>query len=117
MRRRLLILMLAVFTIGLSACGGGSKGDLEAYCRLSAGLDAVQGTPSDKQLDDLADQAPSDIADDVDLVVDRFKGADNDQDLMKAFSDPKVMTAVQNITKYEEKNCPQRTTTSTTTAP
>jgi hypothetical protein len=101
-----------VTALALIAAGCGddddSDGDLAAYCAMSDDLDAQASFPTDEQLDDLADVAPSEIKDDVETFIDAIKDLDdpNDQQQVEAlFNDPEVVEAVENVERFENENC------------
>jgi len=86
----------------LVACGDDDDdgGDLAAYCELSAELDEQETFPSDEQLDEIADLAPAEIADEADLAAERLQ-----EDGEEAFDDPEVEEAFISIEEFEGENC------------
>ena len=108
-----LIGFVAVF--GVAACGDDNdEGDLATYCRLSAELDQQEDLPSDDQLDEIRDAAPSEIRDEVDVVVDSFKEANDDpENFEQVFDDPDFEEAITEIEAFEDENCTDDTDTDT----
>jgi uncharacterized cupredoxin-like copper-binding protein len=113
----------AVALLGLVGCGdddgdttagddttttapGEGDGDFEvaaefvAYCEASAALDEQDGPPTEEQLIELRDEAPSEIEDDVDFVVERFL-----EEGMNAFADGDVNQAIERVEEWEAENC------------
>ena len=106
MKREILCSATALVAVaGLAACGGSDKkraGDVQAYCKLVAKIDAAGGPPTDAQLDDLLTTAPSQISDDVKLFVTRLRAADDPNSI---FDDPQVAAAMKRGDSFKKKNC------------
>jgi hypothetical protein len=90
--------LIGVLFVG---CGDDGGGDLEAYCEASEDTNGVE-EPSDEQLDALADNAPEEIADDVDLAVDQLK--EFGVDIFDEGSD-EFFEAIDRIRAFEDENC------------
>lgn len=106
------LLALAVLLVPLAACGGddGGGGDnagsIQAYCDFSASLDEQSDFPSESQLDQLRDVAPSEIEDDIDAVVDRFEEVGEDEEALgELFSDEEFSERIERIEAFEEREC------------
>ena len=92
---------VAVALLVAAGCGDDDGGDdVAAYCDFSAQLDAADETPSDEDLDRIAELAPSEISDEVQTVVDEFKASGEE-----AFVDESVVEAFETIEAYEAENC------------
>ena len=100
---------LVALVVPLTACGGdddGGGGSVQAYCDLSNAGDGREDFPSDDELDEIADAAPDEIDDDIELVVDRIKEANDDpESAEEVFDDPEVTEALENIEAFETENC------------
>ena len=109
MHRTLAVLLaLVALLVPLAACGGDDDGggSVQAYCELSSELDDQEDFPSDEQLDDLLDSVPDEISDDMELLVDRFREANDDPAAAEeVFDDPDVTEAIGNVEAFEEENC------------
>jgi hypothetical protein len=85
----------------LGACGGDDAaddaGDAAAYCDLVETLESQDSRPSDEQLEQLAEVAPAEIRDDVELFGNAIANDD-----MEAEG---VGEAESNILAWEEDNC------------
>ena len=99
---------LVALLFPLAACGGDDDGggSVQAYCDASKELDDQEEFPSDEQLDDLQDSAPDEISDDIELLVDRFREANDDpESAEEVFDDPEVTEAIGNVEAFEDENC------------
>ena len=98
---------------GLTACSSdGGGGSVEAYCALTLQLNEQEDFPSDKQLDELVDSAPSEIRDPVKTAASALKDAGDNP--AEAFNDPDVAEAVTKIEAFEQKNCEEADSSSST---
>ena len=98
---------LLVLLVPLAACGGDDGGgSVQAYCDLSKELDDQEEFPDDDQLDELFDAAPDEISDDIELLVDKFREANDDpESAEQVFDDPEVTEAIGNVEAFEEESC------------
>ena len=76
------------------------EGSVEEYCDMAAELDALDGTPSDEQLDEIVELAPEEIKDDVETLARSVKEQD--------FDDPETEAAGNRVEEWEADNCPER---------
>lgn len=117
MAHKILIgLLLVALTLAGAACGddGGGEGDLEAYCERVKEFDDAEEDdfPSEDELDDLRDDAPEEIRDDIDRLIDFFN--DNRDTLEEgdfsafeeAEDDEELAEAFENVERFEDENCP-----------
>jgi hypothetical protein len=99
---RTIIVSLVVLGVAVG-CGDDDRGDVvDAYCALGAQLDATQGFPSDEELDRIAEAAPSEIREDLQIVVDAF------QDKGEAVFDEEneeLTEAIGEVEAYDAANC------------
>jgi hypothetical protein len=101
MTKRSLVILVALVGLALAGCGDDGDGDnVDAYCDFSAELDEQDGAPSDEQLDQVADLAPDEISDQIDVVVEILK-----EEGPEGFGDPEVMAAFEEIEDFEAENC------------
>lgn len=90
----------------LAACGSNgtpsSSGDdaTAKYCDLARELQAVEGSPSDEQLDAVAAAAPAEIADDVDALVGAIREGTGQK-----FGEPEVEAAIERLEAFEKREC------------
>ena len=97
------ILVLAfVLALGLVACGGD---DAQAFCDRQAELEGVDPTDVEAadELADLVDDAPEEIADDVQIVADALEqvNAGEQPDTPPA----EIQAAAQNVQDWVDENC------------
>lgn len=109
MTRRVLAVALAV--AALAACGGGGgsddRGDQAAFCAEAAARDGEVSSGDD--LSALVDEAPAEIAPDLERLVDAFdriadQGAD-DPASGRLATDPQVLSAARRLRAYFEIEC------------
>jgi len=76
MRRILATAFVGALVLVGAACddddNGGGGASADEWCELNEELSGIGENPSDEQLNELADQAPADIRDDVQPVVEFF---------------------------------------------
>lgn len=88
----------ALLVPSLTACGGDSD-----FCDAAPqDIDTNDPAAMQKALEDIADEAPSEIKDDIDVVVEQLKMVEEDPANIDVEA---VSTAVDNITTWEEENC------------
>jgi hypothetical protein len=98
---------------GMVACSDDDGGDdVQAYCDFSASLDQV-GEPTSEQYDEIASLAPSEISDQVELVVDDLNEADSDAEDVPDFGDD-FLDSLDDIEAFEAENCGDGGTTADT---
>ena len=86
-----------------AGCGDDSGcGDVAAYCDKSAELDAADGLPSDADLDEIKDLAPSEISDQVDVLVDAFR---DEGEAAFENAGEEFIAAGAAIEEFEAENC------------
>lgn len=101
-RRCLPVVIVGVLaSVGVAACGDDDDGDdIEAYCAFAEELNAQESFPTDEQLDEIADLAPDEIADDVDALVALVK-----EEGEAAFENPDIEDLIASIDDFEAENC------------
>jgi hypothetical protein len=106
-RRMAGVLMVVALGGGMVACDGdsGSGGSIQAYCDLVAELNERSEAPTDAQLGDLKEAAPSEISDSVETVTDAIAGADTAEEQQALGSDPDLRDAVADLEEFDEENC------------
>lgn len=111
MKQRVLGVM-AIVTVMVGGCGGGddesSAGNLEEYCRLSAEAAESSTLPSAGRTEDFVDAAPSEIRDDVRVIVDALNSVDDPDDvaaLIAAFEEPEVVESISRVEAFDAENC------------
>lgn len=82
--------------------GAAASGNVQAYCRIAAEVDSLDGLPSDQQLDRLLETAPAAIRDDVTYLVARLRGDINPDEV---FGDPEVVKRFQRTDAWEGDHC------------
>lgn len=82
-----------------------AAGESDEYCALAAELDEQEDFPSVEQLDALAEAAPEEIKENIDLVVGKFKEAIEAGDPGAAFADPEMEEAFGPIEEFETEQC------------
>ena len=106
MRRRVIGMLAASTVIVLLAtgCGDDSGGgdDVAAYCEKSAELDAADGLPSDADLDEIKELAPSEISDQVAVLVDAFQ---DEGEAAFENAGEEFIAASQAVEGFEADNC------------
>jgi hypothetical protein len=102
------ILLPLALLVGCGDDDGDGGDDVQAYCALAATLEAQEEFATSEQLRGLVAAAPTEIEDDVRLVVDsiaRMEAADDPEDAMAVFDEPEFGEAVQSIEAFEAENC------------
>lgn len=105
MRRTVIGVLAASAMIVLLAAGCGDDsggGDVAAYCDKSAELDAADGLPSDADLDEIKELAPSEISDQVDVLVDAFQ---DEGEAAFENAGEEFIAAGAAIEEFEAENC------------
>ena len=120
--RRWTIAVSAAVALGLIAAGCGDDDDADDtttteaeaagddidpefadYCALAIELDEQPNFASSEQLEEIRDLAPDEIADEINLVVDKFLAAGDDPGAV--FDDPEVGAAFEPIEAFEAEHC------------
>ena len=73
------------------------------YCELAIELDEQEDFPSPEQLEALRDEAPEEISEELDFVVDTFLAAGDD--MFAAFEAPGMEEAFEPIEAFEAEHC------------
>ena len=106
MRRTVIGVLAASAMIVLLATGcgddSGGGGDGAAYCDKSAELDAADGLPSDADLDEIKELAPSEISDQVAVLVDAFQ---DEGEAAFENAGEEFIAAGAAIEEFEAENC------------
>jgi hypothetical protein len=103
--------VMAIVTVMVGGCGGddeSSAGNLEEYCRLSAEAAESSTLPSAGRTEDFVDAAPSEIRDDVRVIVDALNSVDNPDDVaavIAAFEEPEVVESIGRVEAFDAENC------------
>ncbi|HLG01110.1 MAG TPA: hypothetical protein VI916_11590 [Acidimicrobiia bacterium] len=86
-----------------AACGGGGGGDVAEYCKLVA---ASETDPTEADLDDAVDAAPSEIKDDVRKLREAYEAsADDPSRLQEIFADPDMLAASTRVSNFHAEHC------------
>lgn len=106
MKKRLFtgVLGAALLVPALTACGGD---DAQAFCDKIQEQD-VNASDMDEMaevMEDLRDDAPSEISDDVDLVVDAFNQLQEDPSAVEDLDEEELMAASERLADWEQENC------------
>lgn len=89
--------------LGAAGCSDDGGGDVQAYCDFSASLDD-EAEPTQEQYDEIKSLAPSEISDEVDLVVNDIEEVGPDAEEIPDFSD-EFFAALDDIEAFEAENC------------
>lgn len=106
MKRTLAALASAgLLTVGLTACGGG--GEAEAFCErgeeLGSSLDTSDPEAAMGLLEDLRDEAPSEIQGDMDTLVEAMDALQAGD--LEGLDQEAVTEASENLEAYVTENC------------
>ena len=92
------VLAAALLAPALTACGGDSD-----FCEAAPNdIDTSDPAAMQKALEDIADEAPDEVRDDVDVIIEQLKLVEEDPASIDVDA---VDTAVENLTTWEEENC------------
>lgn len=109
-----------VLLFAAAACGSDGSGDAQAFCETVGALDAQDegaedSIPDVEELDELAANAPDEISDEVELLVEGFKQAaelEESDDPDEAFAvifglmlDPEFIAAMEDLEDYMIEEC------------
>jgi hypothetical protein len=105
MRRTTPLLALLPLAFALGACGDDGGGGDEAFC---AAVEDVEGedTPTVEQLEEIADSAPSEIEDDVELLLDFLRAFEEGGiEELEDFDEEELDDAGNAVAEFAEDEC------------
>lgn len=110
MTRRMTRWVVLAATLALVAAGcdsgGGGGGSIAAFCRIVEQLDAQEGEPTEDQINDVVDAAPSEIKDDVRTLAEALERVGDDPEAAaELFSDEDLIEAGTRVEEFQEENC------------
>lgn len=99
MKRKLTGLLAAALMVPtLAACGGNDD-----FCDAApTDIDTNDPAAMQEALEDIADQAPDEVRDDIDVIIEQLRLVEEDPANIDVDA---VNTAVNNLTEWEEENC------------
>lgn len=92
------VLAAALMVPALAACGGNDD-----FCEAAPeDIDTSDPAAMQEALEDIADQAPDEVRDDVDVIIEQLRLVEEDPASIDVDA---VNTAVDNLATWEEENC------------
>ncbi|MCK0114139.1 hypothetical protein MWU75_18530 [Ornithinimicrobium sp. F0845] len=92
------VVAAALMVPALTACGGSDD-----FCEAAPqDIDTSDPAAMQEALEGIADQAPDEVRDDVDVIIEQLRLVEEDPASIDVDA---VNTAVENLTTWEEENC------------